>query len=82
MLLQGSHIAEQKKLLVKTYRRLRGTSCHLAATMKKMTSRRDDEEDVISGRLIFHTFQMHVTLHRIDRFLSQIKPLIFYFNLR
>ena len=35
--------------------------------MKKMPLRRDNE-DVISGRLIFRTFQMHVTLHRIYRF--------------
>ena len=33
-----------------------------------MPSQRDDEEDAFSGRLIFRTFQLHVALHRIDRF--------------
>ena len=41
-----------------------------------MLSRRRAEKDAISGRLIFRTFQMHVTWQTIDRFqriLSQIK---------
>ena len=63
----------------------RWRKCHRAPTMKKMLSRRDSEEHAISECLIFRTFQMHVTLHRIDRFQrfsSQIKSLTFYFNLR
>ena len=49
-----------------------------------MPSRRDTEEDAISERLIFRTYQMHVTLHRIDqfqRFSSQIKVENKRFNL-
>ena len=59
--------------------------CYLAATMKKMLSRRDSEEHAISERLIFRTFQMPVTLHRIDRFQRfsyQIKVEEKRFNLR
>ena len=71
-------------LIITVYRRLRGTSCYLAATMKKMLSRHDGEEDAILGRLMFRTFQMHVTLPTIDRFQrysSQIKVEDKRFNL-
>ena len=44
--------------------------------MKKMPSRRDDEEDVISGRLIFRTFQMHVSQIKVSQIKVEDKSLI------